>query len=72
MQSYGKRFINLKSDEYLPLPLNGRVSFTSEIKMPDNYWQSIGYINIKNFAFRIDVFEKNFYLARQKLKKDLF
>ena len=37
--------------------------------MPDSYWQSIGYINIKNFVFRIDVFEKIFFLARQKLKK---
>ena len=40
--------------------------------MPDNYWQSIGYINIKNFIFRIDVFEKIFFLARQKLKKGPF
>ena len=40
--------------------------------MPDNYWQSIGYINIKNFIFRIDVFEKVFFIARQKLKKGPF
>ena len=52
----------IDNDDFLPLPLNGRVSFTSETKMPDNYWQSIGYINIKNFIFRIDVFEKIFYL----------
>ena len=39
--------------------------------MPNNYWQSIGYININNFVFRIDVFEK-FFLARQKLKKGPF
>ena len=44
-------------DNYLPLPQNGRVSFSSEIKIPDHYWQSIGYINIKNFSFRIDIFE---------------
>ena len=31
--------------------------------MPSDYWQSIGYINIKNFAFRIDVFEKIFFLG---------
>tara|TARA_B100000963_G_scaffold28773_1_gene21288 strand:- start:553 stop:1500 length:948 start_codon:yes stop_codon:yes gene_type:complete len=67
-----KTFNQNDLDEYLPLPLNGRVSFSSEINMPDNYWQSIGYINIKNFAFRIDVFEKIFYLARQKLKKGPF
>ena len=59
-------------DHTLPLPLNGRVSFTSEIKMPNNYWQSIGYININNFLFRIDIFEKIFFLARQKLKKGPF
>ncbi len=56
----------------MPLPKDGRVSFVSEIKMPDNYWQSIGYININNFVFRIDVFEKVFFLARQKLKKGPF
>ncbi len=59
-------------DVCLPLPLNGRVSFKSEISMPESYWQSIGYININNFVFRIDVFEKIFYLARQKIKKGPF
>ncbi len=67
-----KTFYKIDSDDLLPLPLNGRVSFTSNIKMPDNYWQSIGYINIKNFSFRIDIFEKIFFLARQKLKKGPF
>ena len=52
----------------MPLPLNGRVSFEAEIEMPDNYWQSIGYINIKNFAFRIDIFEKIFFLLEKKKK----
>ena len=67
-----KTFYQNNTDDFLPLPLNGRVSFTSNIKMPDNYWQSIGYINIKNFIFRIDVFEKIFFIARQKLKKGPF
>ena len=40
--------------------------------MPDNYWQAIGYININNFVFRIDIFEKIFFLARQKLKNGPF
>ncbi len=40
--------------------------------MPDNYWQAIGYININNFVFRIDIFEKIFFLARQKFKKGPF
>ena len=67
-----KTFYQIDSNDALPLPHNGRVSFTTESKMPDNYWQSIGYINIKNFIFRIDVFEKIFFLARQKLKKGPF
>ena len=67
-----KTFFPNKTDSSLPLPTNGRVSFTSEINMPNSYWQSIGYINFKSFLFRIDVFEKIFYLARQKLKKGPF
>ncbi len=67
-----KTFYQIRINDYLPLPLNGRVSFISEIKMPDNYWQSIGYIKINNFLFRIDVFEKIFFIARQKLKNGPF
>ena len=67
-----KTFYKTEMSDFLPLPQNGRVSFTSEIKMPYNYWQSIGYININNFVFRVDVFEKIFYLARQKIKKGPF
>ncbi len=67
-----KTFYENDNNNFLPLPLNGRVSFTSEVNMPDHYWQSIGYINIKNFAFRIDMFEKIFFIARQKLKKGPF
>ena len=67
-----KTFYKTELNNPLPLPKNGRVSFTSDIKMPDSYWQSIGYINIKNFVFRIDVFEKIFFLARQKMKKGPF
>ena len=38
------------------------------MNMPDSYWDAIGYICINQFAFRIDVFEKIFYLARKKIK----
>ncbi len=55
-------------DEIIPLPKDGRVSFSTNIKMPESYWQSIGYICINQFAFRVDVFEKIFFLARQKIK----
>ena len=67
-----KTYYNNNIDDFLPLPLNGRVSFNSETKLPDHYWQCIGYINIKNFLFRIDIFEKIFFLARQKYKKGPF
>ena len=67
-----KTFYQNSNDNVLPLPSNGRVSFMSETKMPENYWKSIGYINIKNFIFRIDVFEKVFFIARQKIKKGPF
>ena len=67
-----KTFYENDNNNFLPLPLNGRVSFTSEVNMPDHYWQSIGYINLKKFAFRIDMFEKIFFIARQKLKKGPF
>ena len=67
-----KTFYQKDTNEFLPLPSNGRVSFLSKINMPDSYWESIGYINIKNFVFRIDVFEKIFFLARQKLKRGPF
>ena len=67
-----KTFYQKEIDEFLPLPLNGRVSFLTEINMPDSYWQSIGYISIKKFAFRIDIFEKIFFIARQKFKNGPF
>ncbi len=67
-----KTFYQNSIDDFLPLPKNGRVSFTSNVKMPKNYWQSIGYINIKNFLFRIDVYEKIFFVARQKYKNGPF
>ena len=67
-----KTFYQNSTDDFLPLPKNGRVSFTSNVKMPKNYWQSIGYINIKNFLFRIDVYEKIFFVARQKYKNGPF
>ncbi|MDA9748770.1 helicase-related protein [Pelagibacteraceae bacterium] len=56
----------------IPLPKNGRVSFLTTAKIPNNYWQSIGYLCINSFAFRIDVFEKIFYLARKKIKNGPF
>ena len=57
-----------KNDQTIPLPNDGRVSFVPKVEMPESYWQSIGYICIKGFAFRVDVFEKIFFLARKKIK----
>ena len=63
------KVFNKKSEKILcPLPKNGRVSFTSDISMPKSYWSAIGYVCINNFAVRVDVFEKIFFLARQNLK----
>ncbi len=59
-------------NELIPLPTDGRVSFTTNINLSTSYWNSIGYICINNFAFRIDVYEKIFFIARQKLKKGPF
>ncbi len=57
-----------KFDGFLPLPKDGRVSFLSENEMKKGYWNAIGYLKIKNFALRIDVFERIFFIARQKIK----
>ncbi len=67
-----KVFNEFSLDCRIPLPRDGRVSFLSEVSMPKNYWQSIGYICINNFAFRVDIFEKIFYLARKKIKNGPF
>ena len=63
-----KIFFNIDVDEYYPLPNDGRVSFIAKIDMPDTYWSAIGYICLDNFAIRVDVFERVFFLARQKIK----
>ena len=61
-------FNNFNTNYKIPLPSNGRVSFISNVNMPKSYWTSIGYVCINEFVFRVDVFEKIFYLARQKIK----
>ena len=40
--------------------------------MPDSYWSAIGYHCLENFALRIDVFERIFFLARKKIKSGPF
>ena len=52
----------------IPLPKDGRVSFITNVNLPNTYWQSIGYVCINTFAFRVDIFEKIFYLSRKKIK----
>ena len=51
------------------MPKDGRVSFDIQNEMKKEYWSSIGYIKLNNFALRVDVFERIFFLARQKIKK---
>ena len=65
-------FNKFEYDDFLPLPKDGRVSFNSNVPMPSSYWQGIGYLNINNFVFRVDIFEKIFFLARKKLKRGPF
>ena len=67
-----KVFNEFDSSANIPFPENGRVSFITNTKMPSNYWQSIGCICINTFVFRVDVFEKIFYLARKKIKSGPF
>ncbi len=67
-----KVYNEISLEEKLPLPNDGRVSFTSEVTLPTSYWLSIGYICINKFAFRVDVFEKIFYQARKKIKHGPF
>ena len=61
-------FNNENQDSFYPLPTDGRVSFIAETQMPESYWSAIGYHCLNNFAVRIDVFERVFFLARQKIK----
>ncbi len=59
-------------NENYPLPKDGRVSFISEVKLPESYWLSIGYLILNKFAVRIDVFERIFFLARKRIKQGPF
>ncbi len=67
-----KVFNDFNLDIFFPLPKDGRVSFVSETSILPSYWGSIGYICINNFAFRIDIFEKIFFIARKKIKNGPF
>ena len=59
-------------DGLLPLPKDGRVSFNSDKEIQKEYWFAIGYLKLNNFALRIDLFERIFFIARQKLKSGPF
>ena len=61
-----------KFDGEIPLPKDGRVSFKIQNKMKEEYWAAIGYIKLNNFALRVDVFERIFFIARQKIKNGPF
>ena len=65
-------FENYKFDGSIPLPRDGRVSFITDNEMKSDYWSTIGYLKLDKFAFRVDVFERIFFLARQKIKKGPF
>ncbi len=61
-----------KFNGFLPLPKDGRVSFITTAEMEEGYWSSIGYLKLNNFAIRVDVFERIFFIARQKIKSGPF
>ena len=63
-----KIYNNSNKDILYPFPNDGRVSFNTESVMPDSYWLAIGYICLNKFLIRVDVFERIFFLARQKIK----
>ena len=65
-------FNNYKFNGQLPLPKDGRVSFLQDNNMKKGYWSSIGYIKLDKFALRVDVFERVFFIARQKIKTGPF
>ncbi len=65
-------FNEYKFDGVIPLPKDGRVSFEIQNEMKKNYWPAIGYIKLNNFALRVDVFERIFFIARQKVKNGPF
>ena len=63
-----KTYNNYNENRLYPLPSDGRVSFVTDAEMPDSYWAAIGYKCLNKFVLRVDVFERIFYLARQKSK----
>ena len=65
-------FNDYKFEGTLPLPKDGRVSFEPQNEMKKEYWPAIGYIKLNNFALRVDVFERIFFIARQKIKNGPF
>ncbi len=65
-------FNDHKFEGNAPLPKDGRVSFEIQNEMKNEYWPAIGYIKLKNFALRVDVFERIFFIARQKIKNGPF
>ncbi len=65
-------FNNYKFAGSIPLPKDGRVSFETQNEMKKEYWPAIGYLKLNNFALRVDVFERIFFIARQKIKHGPF
>tara|TARA_Y100001970_G_C14122237_1_gene796950 strand:- start:409 stop:1365 length:957 start_codon:yes stop_codon:yes gene_type:complete len=59
---------NNSENKAFPFPKDGRVSFSTDINMPESYWHAIGHICVNNFLVRVDVFERIFFIARQKVK----
>ena len=67
-----KIFNKFSNSDFFPLPKDGRVAFNTKTKLPPSYWSAIGYVLIDDYAVRVDVFEKVFFFARQKIKSGPF
>ena len=67
-----KNFYGCKSKQLYPLPTDGRVYVSSKNNLPKSYWQAIGYVKIDDIAIRVDIFERLFFMVRQKYRFGTF
>ena len=67
-----ENYNNFKQNTIYPLPTNGRVYFTDSSDLPKSYWQAIGYVKINKIALRVDIFERLYFMIRQKYRSGTF
>ena len=67
-----ENYNNFKQNTIYPLPTNGRVYFTDSSDLPKSYWLAIGYVKINKIALRVDIFERLYFMIRQKYRSGTF